>query len=55
VAAGKAPAAKPAPARAAAAKPAPAAPAGGADKPSLFSRLGRGLKSLVTRAPRSQH
>ncbi|HTL14255.1 MAG TPA: ATP-dependent RNA helicase RhlB [Thermomonas sp.] len=54
-AAGKAPAAKPAPARAAAARPAPAAPAGGADKPSLFSRLGRGLKSLVTRAPRSQH
>ena len=28
-------------------------PAG--DKPSLLSRIGRGLKSLVTRAPRSQH
>jgi ATP-dependent RNA helicase RhlB len=27
----------------------------GADAPSLLSRLGRGLKSLVTRAPRSQH
>jgi ATP-dependent RNA helicase RhlB len=26
-----------------------------ADAPSLLSRLGRGLKSLVTRAPRSQH
>ncbi|HEX2082356.1 MAG TPA: ATP-dependent RNA helicase RhlB, partial [Xanthomonadaceae bacterium] len=29
--------------------PAPAA------KPSLLSRLGRGLKSLVTRSPSSQH
>ena len=27
----------------------------GTDAPSLLSRLGRGLKSLVTRAPRSQH
>ncbi|QDH71325.1 ATP-dependent RNA helicase RhlB [Marilutibacter alkalisoli] len=25
------------------------------DKPGLFARIGRGLKSLVTRAPRSQH
>ncbi|HVI24965.1 MAG TPA: ATP-dependent RNA helicase RhlB [Xanthomonadaceae bacterium] len=42
-----------APAPAASAPAAPAAPQG--DKPSLLSRLGRGLKSLVTRAPRSQH
>ena len=33
---------------------APVADAAG-DKPSLLSRIGRGLKSLVTRAPRSQH
>ena len=31
------------------------APAAGGDKPSLFSRIGRGLKSLVTRSPSSQH
>jgi ATP-dependent RNA helicase RhlB len=30
--------------------PEPASPA-----PSLLGRLGRGLKSLVTRAPRNQH
>jgi len=24
-------------------------------RPSLLSRIGKGLKSLVTRAPRSQH
>ncbi len=32
-----------------------APPASAADAPSLLSRIGRGLKSLVTRAPRSQH
>ncbi|MCI4568111.1 ATP-dependent RNA helicase RhlB [Lysobacter sp. CFH 32150] len=37
-----------------AAAPKPAASAGDA-KPSLLSRIGKGLKSLVTRAPRSQH
>jgi ATP-dependent RNA helicase RhlB len=43
------------------AKPAPVATAGaGADtpsdaRPSLLARIGKGLKSLVTRAPRSQH
>jgi len=26
-----------------------------ASKPSLLTRIGKGLKSLVTRAPRSQH
>jgi len=31
------------------------APAPGADKPSLLSRIGRGLKSLVTRTPSKQH
>lgn len=36
--------------RAAAGSAAPAA-----DKPSLFSRIGRGLKSLVTRTPSKQH
>ena len=36
------------------ARPAPAAASPG-DKGSLLSRLGKGLKSLVTRAPRSQH
>jgi hypothetical protein len=30
-------------------------PAGGDAQPSLLARIGRGLKSLVTRAPRSQH
>ena len=30
-------------------------PAGGESEPSLLARIGRGLKSLVTRAPRSQH
>ena len=41
--------------------PRPAAARSGTDKagtsgePSLLSRIGRGLKSLVTRAPRSQH
>ena len=34
---------------------APAAPVQPADKPSLLSRIGRGLKSLVTRSPSSQH
>ncbi|MGO4550892.1 ATP-dependent RNA helicase RhlB [Lysobacter sp. 2RAF19] len=43
------------------AKPAPVASTGaGADapsdaRPSLLARIGKGLKSLVTRAPRSQH
>ena len=32
-----------------------ATPAIGDDAPSLLSRIGRGLKSLVKRAPRSQH
>ena len=32
-----------------------AIPAAAAEAPSLLSRIGRGLKSLVTRAPRSQH
>ncbi len=32
-----------------------ALPASAADAPSLLARIGRGLKSLVTRAPRSQH
>jgi ATP-dependent RNA helicase RhlB len=35
--------------------PAPAPKAGGQQEPSLLARIGRGLKSLVTRAPRSQH
>jgi ATP-dependent RNA helicase RhlB len=35
--------------------PAPKPQAGGTGEPSLLSRIGRGLKSLVTRAPRSQH
>ncbi|HEY0502561.1 MAG TPA: ATP-dependent RNA helicase RhlB [Lysobacter sp.] len=39
---------------AAGSKPAHAG-AAAADKPSLLGRIGRGLKSLVTRAPRSQH
>ncbi|MGV8923988.1 MAG: hypothetical protein ACOH1L_11680 [Thermomonas sp.] len=26
-----------------------------ASSPSLFTRIGKGLKSLVTRAPRNQH
>ncbi len=34
---------------------APSKPASTSEAPSLLSRLGRGLKSLVTRAPRSQH
>ncbi len=34
---------------------APAAPTPPGDKPGLLGRIGRGLKSLVTRAPRSQH
>ena len=37
------------------AKPAQAKLTSGETGPSLLSRLGRGLKSLVTRAPRSQH
>ncbi|NUO77147.1 MAG: ATP-dependent RNA helicase RhlB, partial [Lysobacter sp.] len=40
------------------AKPAEAKPAtvvSGEAKPGLLGRIGRGLKSLVTRAPRSQH
>jgi ATP-dependent RNA helicase RhlB len=39
-------------------RPAPlrsSADKGAAGEPSLLSRIGRGLKSLVTRAPRSQH
>jgi ATP-dependent RNA helicase RhlB len=32
-----------------------AAPQAATDKPSLLSRLGRGLKSLVTRSPSNQH
>ncbi|MFP7723606.1 hypothetical protein ACJQWL_12485, partial [Lysobacter sp. A3-1-A15] len=32
-----------------------AAQPGSSDKPGLLGRIGRGLKSLVTRAPRSQH
>jgi ATP-dependent RNA helicase RhlB len=40
---------RPAPLRAGADK------GGTASEPSLLSRIGRGLKSLVTRAPRSQH
>ncbi|GAB1406686.1 hypothetical protein MASR1M8_06050 [Thermomonas brevis] len=43
-----------APAPAAKATPAPAAPTP-ADKPSLLGRIGRGLKSLVTRSPNRQH
>ncbi|MBX9400715.1 ATP-dependent RNA helicase RhlB [Lysobacter sp. BMK333-48F3] len=49
---------RPAPAAAAkpAAKPAPAAAAASAEgKPSLLGRIGRKLKSLVARPPRSQH
>jgi ATP-dependent RNA helicase RhlB len=34
---------------------APTAKTGGESKPSLFSRIGRTLKSLVTKPPRSQH
>ncbi|OHE84070.1 MAG: ATP-dependent RNA helicase RhlB [Lysobacterales bacterium RIFOXYD1_FULL_69_11] len=34
---------------------APAASTPAAEKPGLLGRIGRGLKSLVTRAPRSQH
>ena len=30
-------------------------PTNGGEEPSLLSRIGKGLKSLVTRAPRSQH
>ena len=48
----------PAASRPGASKPAPtqrAAPDPGNDKPSLLSRIGKGIKSLVTRAPRSQH
>jgi ATP-dependent RNA helicase RhlB len=43
--------------RPAAGKPRPAAKAApaSADKPGLLSRIGQGLKSLVTRAPRSNH
>jgi len=55
VVAGDASAARPA---AKSAKPVhkPATPAAGAGTPpSLLARIGRGLKSLVTRAPRSQH
>ena len=36
-------------------KPTSAKPVAAESGPSLLSRLGRGLKSLVTRAPRSQH
>ncbi|WP_202908937.1 hypothetical protein, partial [Cognatilysobacter segetis] len=34
---------------------APAAAASQAAKPGLLGRVARGLKSLITRAPRSQH
>ena len=37
------------------AKPAPSPSAAPAGAPSLLTRIGRGLKSLVTRAPRGQH
>jgi ATP-dependent RNA helicase RhlB len=50
--------AKPAPSRVPASRQAPPAapaPAQSGDKPSLLSRLGRGLKSLVTRSPSNQH
>jgi len=30
-------------------------PTNGGEAPSLLTRIGKGLKSLVTRAPRSQH
>ncbi|CAG4968744.1 ATP-dependent RNA helicase RhlB [Novilysobacter luteus] len=46
------------PTQVAAGKPAPKTPAANtasADKPGLIGRIGRGLKSLVTRGPRSQH
>ena len=33
----------------------PGKPAPGTDKPSLLARIGRGLKSLVTRSPNQQH
>ncbi|WP_374249684.1 ATP-dependent RNA helicase RhlB [Thermomonas sp.] len=33
----------------------PGKPAPGSDKPSLLARIGRGLKSLVTRSPNQQH
>ncbi len=46
--------AKPAPSRVPASRQAAPAPTPAA-KPSLLSRLGRGLKSLVTRSPSSQH
>ena len=36
-------------------KPRRDAEPGGASQPSLLSRIGRGLKSLVTRGPRSNH
>ena len=46
----------PAPQRAPAAKPAPAVPVAGKEPvPSLLGRIGRGLKSLVTRSPSKQH
>jgi len=35
--------------------PAAATPGPSDVRPSLLSRLGKGLKALVTRAPRSQH
>ena len=38
-----------------AAKPTPSPAAAPAGTPSLLTRIGRGLKSLVTRAPRGQH
>ena len=38
-----------------AAKPVPSPSAAPAGAPSLLTRIGRGLKSLVTRAPRGQH
>ncbi|NUS61564.1 MAG: ATP-dependent RNA helicase RhlB, partial [Lysobacter sp.] len=39
-----------------AATPGTPAASGSADvRPSLLARIGKGLKSLVTRAPRSQH
>ncbi|MBC7990004.1 MAG: hypothetical protein H7Y19_10540, partial [Luteimonas sp.] len=39
----------------AAAKAAGKTTPGGDMSPSLFSRIGQGLKKLVTRAPRTQH
>jgi hypothetical protein len=44
-----------APAQAVQAVPAPVSSTGQASPPSLLARIGRGLKSLVTRSPSKQH